>query len=115
VGHLAEFISAFGDVDVFNIQGLEKLNDLTTQQYFRGTNKQFIAMQTLVSRRLRNEINRSNETLVIKKRNRGKNLTTLINIDENSKQWIQFKINDIILFTNEIKNMCKKNFSAKVI
>ena len=32
LGHLAEFIKTFGDVDIYNIQGLEKLNDLTTQE-----------------------------------------------------------------------------------
>ena len=43
VAHLADFISSFGDVDIFNIQGLEKLNDFTSQQYFRATNKHFFS------------------------------------------------------------------------
>jgi hypothetical protein len=37
--HLHEMIQIHGDVNLFNQQGMEKLNDLTTQQYFRSSNK----------------------------------------------------------------------------
>ena len=37
--HLAEMIELHGDVNAFSMQGLEKLNDLTTHHYFSSTNK----------------------------------------------------------------------------
>lgn len=37
--HLYEFVELHGDINKFNVQGLEKLNDLTTVQYYRGTSK----------------------------------------------------------------------------
>lgn len=36
--HLAEMIELHGDINAFSMQGLEKLNDLTTQHYFSSTN-----------------------------------------------------------------------------
>lgn len=37
--HLDEFVKIHGDVNKFNIQGLEKLNDITTIQYHKSTSK----------------------------------------------------------------------------
>ena len=37
--HLHEFKQINGTINSFNIQGLEKLNDLTTSQFFRATNR----------------------------------------------------------------------------
>lgn len=39
VFHLHEMIEIHGDINLFNMQGMEKLNDITTQQYFRSCNK----------------------------------------------------------------------------
>ena len=39
VAHLHEFKALHGSVNNFNQQGLEKLNDRTTMEYFRATNK----------------------------------------------------------------------------
>ena len=39
VAHLHEFKQIHRTVNNFNIQGLEKLNDLTTMQFFKQTNK----------------------------------------------------------------------------
>lgn len=39
VAHMHEFVKLHGNVNLFNLQGLEKLNDLTTIHYFRSTNK----------------------------------------------------------------------------
>ena len=39
VSHLPEFREIHGDFNIFNQQGLEKLNDYTTSQYFSSTNK----------------------------------------------------------------------------
>ena len=40
VSHMCYLVKLHGDVDVFNIQGLEKLNDQTSTEYFRASNKQ---------------------------------------------------------------------------
>ena len=37
--HIPEFLEKYKDVNVFNIQGLEKLNDFTTEYFFKSTNK----------------------------------------------------------------------------
>ena len=40
VFHVPEFIEKYDDVNIFNMQGLEKLNDFSTIYYHRSTNKQ---------------------------------------------------------------------------
>ena len=40
VSHMGFYVERHGDVDIFNIQGLEKLNDHTSTEYFRASNKQ---------------------------------------------------------------------------
>ena len=40
ISHMWFYVQLHGDVDIFNIQGLEKLNDFTSTEYFRATNKQ---------------------------------------------------------------------------
>jgi hypothetical protein len=37
--HLHEFINVHGDVNVFNLEGLEKLNDISTIEFFRSSNR----------------------------------------------------------------------------
>jgi hypothetical protein len=37
--HVHEFIQEHGNINTFNEEGLEKLNDISTLQYFRSTNK----------------------------------------------------------------------------
>ena len=39
VAHLHEFKQINGSINNFNMQGLEKLNDMSTNQFFRATNK----------------------------------------------------------------------------
>jgi hypothetical protein len=50
VHHLHEFVELYGNVKVFNQQGLEKLNDQTTTQFFRGTNRKEFLKQLLNKR-----------------------------------------------------------------
>ena len=38
VFHLTEFIRIHGSINKYNVQGLEKLNDFTTQYYHHWTN-----------------------------------------------------------------------------
>ena len=53
--HLASKIAAYGDMDLYNIQGLEKLNDLTTTLYFRGTNRKHDVLSQMMHKRIRIE------------------------------------------------------------
>ena len=113
---MAEFITTFGDVDIYNIQGLEKLNDLTTQEFFRATNRsKFLATYQLLCLRLRREWNRSVEELPLKKKRASRiNAKSLIFESEKEKDWAQFKVNGQILFNFDINNICTPNSSVKV-
>ena len=55
VAHLHEFVFLYKDINAFNLQGLEKLNDLTTGQYFKGTNKSDSALTQILKKRNRME------------------------------------------------------------
>jgi len=37
--HLHEFVEDNGNVNVFNVEGLEKLNDISTMEFFKSTNR----------------------------------------------------------------------------
>ena len=37
--HLHEFVSLYGDINIFNLEGLEKLNDFSTIEFFRSSNR----------------------------------------------------------------------------
>ena len=54
--HVPEFIAKFSSVCRFNQQGLEKLNDVTTQHYLRGTNhREMQALTQVMQKRNRLE------------------------------------------------------------
>jgi hypothetical protein len=55
VAHLHEFVYLYKDINAFNLQGLEKLNDLTTGQYFKGTNRSDTALTQILKKRNRME------------------------------------------------------------
>ena len=55
VSHLHEFVFLYKDINAFNCQGLEKLNDITTNQYFKGTNKKSTALRQMMDKRNRME------------------------------------------------------------
>jgi hypothetical protein len=55
VFHLYQFVEMYGNVEQYNAQGVEKLNDLLRQGYFRGTNKHKDADQQLLMKRSRIE------------------------------------------------------------
>ena len=55
VAHLHEFVFLYKDINAFNLQGLEKLNDMTTYQYFKGTNKHKNALTQILQKRNRME------------------------------------------------------------
>jgi len=48
--HLFEFVHIHGNIRRFTLQGLEKLNDKTTQQYFKATDKKMYEKQILEKR-----------------------------------------------------------------
>ena len=54
--HLGEMIQYFGDVNSFNMQGLERLNGITTGHYFSSSNKQKDYLTQLINKRNRLEI-----------------------------------------------------------
>ena len=39
VHHTWEFVRDFGEINLYNMEGSEKLNDLMTSYYFRSTNR----------------------------------------------------------------------------
>jgi hypothetical protein len=51
-------IKMHGDISIFTMQGLEKLNDFTTQHYFTATNKHLDYMVQLLNKRNRMDIMR---------------------------------------------------------
>ena len=51
--HIPEFIHLYGNLAPFSQQGLEKLNDLTTLDYHRGTNHHKDALQQIIKKRNR--------------------------------------------------------------
>ena len=54
--HVLEFIEMYGKVSPFTHQGLEKLNDKTTKDFFRSTNQQGLdALKQIVMKRNRIE------------------------------------------------------------
>ena len=55
VHHFYQFIDLHGDINIFNEQGIEKLNDLTTSQFYRSTNKKNFIKQ-LINLRNRLEV-----------------------------------------------------------
>lgn len=56
VTHLPEFVHLYKDINAFTCQGLEKLNDMTTGQFFKGTNKLDTALHQVLKKRNRMEL-----------------------------------------------------------
>ena len=54
--HLFEMIRLHGNISLFSMQGLEKLNDLTTMAYFSSTNKHNDFLVQLIQKRNRLEL-----------------------------------------------------------
>ena len=52
--HVPEFLNLYGGISKFS-QGLEKLNDVTTKDFLRGTNHRNGALQQILERRNRVE------------------------------------------------------------
>lgn len=48
VHHIPEFISLHGSLAPFSQQGLERLNDVITKDYYRNTNHRNDALQSLI-------------------------------------------------------------------
>ena len=61
IHHLPVFLEIHGDLDIFNLQGLEKLNHVLKAAYFKNTNKKSqIYLKQLLQIRNRNELNNFN-------------------------------------------------------
>ena len=105
--HLSYFVKSFGDVDLFNIQGLEKLNDLTKSEFFRATNKtKYFCSQILTRRnRLENYRHLGNELRFNKRVNfRLKSIRKDIAEIDSKKVWCQFKFDEYSLNQLEIND-----------
>ena len=56
VWYVPEFIQLYGNISPFTHQGLEKLNDKTTKDYFRSTNQRGLdSLKQIVQKRNRME------------------------------------------------------------
>lgn len=53
--HLHQFVSRNININHFNLEGLEKLNDFTTCDYFRATNKRKNSSEQILKKRCRIE------------------------------------------------------------
>jgi hypothetical protein len=118
VAHLADLIKTFGDVDIYNIQGLEKLNDLTTKEYYRATNRKKFCTYQMLMHRLRIEHDENEEDFKLKtvvKRYKTSQLKKEIREEESKKSWIQFYVNGTILKNTDINLIGTNNSSVKVI
>jgi hypothetical protein len=62
VSHLHEFREIHGDFNIYNQQGLEKLNDRTTTDYFRSTNRTWFNVNVYSSNFLVQIMNKRNRT-----------------------------------------------------
>jgi hypothetical protein len=62
VSHLHEFRELYGDFNKYNQEGLEKLNDLTTMDYFRSTNRIWQKMPNAQNNFLVQILNKRNRT-----------------------------------------------------
>ncbi len=51
--HVPELYEKYGPLNYFSGQGLEKLNDLTTVQFFRNTNKKETFLKQLLEKAFR--------------------------------------------------------------
>ena len=56
VNHLHELSELHGDINNYNQQGLEKLNDLTTTHFFRNTNRKQNYIKQMMEKRNRLEL-----------------------------------------------------------
>lgn len=54
--HLHEFVNLYGDVNRFNLEGLEKLNHLTHSHVFRATNRHTDYLKQIMRKRNRIEV-----------------------------------------------------------
>ena len=54
--HLGEMIAYFGNINLYNMQGLERLNGITTGHYFNSTNRRQNYLNQLINKRNRLEI-----------------------------------------------------------
>ncbi|CAF0916268.1 unnamed protein product [Didymodactylos carnosus] len=50
--HLPEFYGRWMDLNTFSLQGVEKINDLLTQDYFRATNKKGSFFKQMLRKRI---------------------------------------------------------------
>ena len=102
--HMPSILYNVKDIDIYNIQGLEKLNDLTTQQYFRASNRQKNCFQQIIKLRNRMDHNPqiNNKKAIKKSLLLKKNLRKAIESEEKNKEWCEYKVNELVFTKNVI-------------
>ena len=109
--HMCFFVETHGDVDIYNLQGLEKLNDQTTGQFFRGTNRKTNYLYQIMCYRNRTENYKSSSPNVINKKLKiNKQLRLKMKLirkqmleEEADKRWCQFVFGKYVLKNDEIQ------------
>ena len=119
--HLDFLIVRDGDIDLFNIQGLEKLNDMSTREYFNATNKKSFIYQMLTKRLRDDYFNINKIPTIVEKRSfvpNLKNIKDMIRLDESKQIWFQYKIQNILLNNEEVLSFIKGQnvtFNVRII
>jgi hypothetical protein len=117
-GHLCFFVEKHGDVDIFNVQGLEKLNSLT-KQYHRKTNNKNFLYQMFEKRNIAEEfIFKKKDVSNLEKRQYSREKRKLhdeIIEKEETQKWVQYLVGEQRIYHEEIDQMNKGIFSWNVI
>lgn len=115
--HLCFFVEKFGDIDSFNISGLEKLNDQTTIQYFKATNKgKYFTSQLLAQRNRLDDYRHFGVELKLNKRIyfNIKDVKNEIFKSESLRTWCEYKFKNIRLSNIDIRKIGSGQISEKV-
>ena len=96
VVHTADLIERLGSIHLFNAQGLEKLNDLTTTEYYKGTNhRKGVESLTQIMRRSNRRLYRAHKGIELPQKPKkcgkcgqyaGHNRTTCPNSDQSQNE-----------------------------
>ena len=115
-GHLCFFVEKHGDVDIFNVQGLEKLNSLT-KQYHRKTNNKNVLLQMFEKRNIAEDfIFRKTADQEKRQYSREKRkIHDEIIEKEELQKWVQYLIGKQRVYNEEMDQMNKGLFSWNVI
>ncbi|CAF4406345.1 unnamed protein product, partial [Didymodactylos carnosus] len=84
ISHLHEFYDLFNNLKIFSLQGVERLNELLTRDYFTGTNRKGEYFQQMIKKRLCQMVLPLTKTQLIHIRQSFENCTKLFDDYESS-------------------------------